>query len=194
MKGELTMESGEETKTGFVIDGVTYPVPDIGTFNMDEGMILYDACGLGLADFAIRDEEGNPDEEAAAELGNRMANPAFVGALMQIAYLRGNPGTKRAKAEAIMRRSNQTEAYEAWVLDMLAGEDEGSPPEQESTSEPETSEPETSEPGPSSPRSSVDSKPSSGNASAPASDERADVPSPTGITRLPTSPTVDRVA
>ena len=106
---------------GFLIDGTQYDVPSLDSLNMDEAQILYDTSGLVLEDFAV-DED---DPEATGKLQKNLRNPGFIRALMIIAYLRGNGGVSRAKAEAIIGSSNLVSAIEAFVSSV--GSDDGPP-------------------------------------------------------------------
>jgi hypothetical protein len=164
-----------ETETGFMIDGRLYPVPDLGTFTMDEAQILYELAGLSLEDFAASEDE---DDEASAERRRRLRNPGFMRALMHIAYQRGNPDMKPARVAALIGNANVVQAFEHLVPDEDEGDD-ASPPDV------------TSEPAPSSRTSSDDSSASSGGASSNGLGTPDESPVPTGITRSPTSPTLD---
>ncbi len=109
----------------FLIDGVEYPIPGLETFNMADAFLLYEYSGLSLEDFAI-DEE---DPEQVEELGRKTKNPGFIFTLMLVAFLRGNKGTPKNKAVALIETSNLVSAYEAF-LD--AGMEEDPTPTQES--------------------------------------------------------------
>lgn len=98
-----------ETDTGFMISGRLYPVPDMGTFTMDEAQILYDYSGLGLEDFAAPEDE---DPEETRERRRRLRNPGFLRALMHIAYQRGNPDIRPARIKALIGNANVIAAFE----------------------------------------------------------------------------------
>lgn len=111
----------------FVIDGVDYPIPGLDSFDMDEAVILYEHCKLSVEDFAIDDE----DPEEVEELAEKTKHPGFVKALMIVAYMRGNRGVKRNKAEVVIGKSNLMDAYEAFID--AGGEED--PTEAQKTSE-----------------------------------------------------------
>lgn len=106
-----------ETESGFMIDGRLYPVPDMGTFTMDEAQILYDYSNLGLEDFAAPEDE---TEEETERRERRLHNPGFLRALMHIAYARGNPEARPAKIKALIGNANVISAFEH----LGAGEEE----------------------------------------------------------------------
>lgn len=98
-------------ESGFKIDGKEYPIPGFETFDMDEATILYEHCGMGLEDFAV-DEE---DPEQLAELAKKIKHPGFIRSLMIVAFLRGNAGSSRQKAETVIGASNLFDAYDAFL-------------------------------------------------------------------------------
>lgn len=146
----------------FVIDGDEFPIPDLGSFNMAEAVVLYDHCGLTLEDFAI--DEDDPTE--VEELAKKTKHPGFIQALMVVAYMRGNRGVKRHKAELVIGNSNLIEAYEAMVVAGAA----------EDPTEPQKSE----QPTPVLPSSSDRSGSSSGSDSEKSSDAPEETPEATG--------------
>ena len=87
----------------FVIQGTDYPVPEWISFTMDESEILYDKAKMTL-------------DQADEDL---VFTPGLLSALMLIAYMRGNPGVTRARAEKIIGAVPLADAIEH-----LAGEDE----------------------------------------------------------------------
>lgn len=153
-----------ETKTGFLVDGTVYEVPDMGTLTLDEAQTLYDYCGLTIEDFVP--PEGMDDAEFDADIAAKTRNPGFTRALMHIAYQRGNPKIPAARVKQLVGSANLFEQFEH-----LAGE----PDETEEDQVPLAS---TSELEPSSQKSSLEnenstSQPSEtpGNVSAITSDE-----------------------
>lgn len=99
-----------ESETGFMIDGRLYPVPDLGTFTMDEAQILFDYSSLGLEDFATPKEDATEEELEARR--RRLRNPGFYRALMHIAYARGNPKEKPATIRAMIGAANVMASFE----------------------------------------------------------------------------------
>ena len=95
----------------FVIDEVEYPIPGLDGMTMQEAVVLYERSGLTLEDFAIDDED--PDQ--VEELERKTKHPGFLLALVQIAYMRGNPKVNRKRAEQIADEMDLIAAYEAVV-------------------------------------------------------------------------------
>lgn len=91
------------TEPKFVIQGQDYPVPEWITFTMSESEILYDKAHMTL---------DQADEDM-------VFTPGLLSALMLIAYMRGNPGVSRKRAELIIGAVPLAEAIEH-----LAGEDD----------------------------------------------------------------------
>ena len=149
-------------EASFVIDGDNYEIPDLGSFNMTEAVVLYDHCGLTLEDFAI--DEDDPDQ--VEELAQKTKHPGFIQSLMVVAYMRGNRNVKRLKAEQVIGNSNLIEAYEAMVIAGAA----------EDPTEPQKSE----EPKKASGSKKSSSGGSSGGDSKKSSDEQEETPEPTG--------------
>lgn len=121
--------------SGFDIEGKTYPVPTLDTFDMDEAQVLYDYAGLGLEDFGPAHPEATDEEKEAneQEILQKAKNPAFKKALLHVAYARGNPELTSAQVKAAVGKVNILQA----TLALLAGDD--SPPEMtDSQSEPES--------------------------------------------------------
>jgi hypothetical protein len=87
----------------FVIQGSDYPVPEWISFTMDESEILYDKAKMTL-------------DQADEDL---VFTPGLLSALMLIAYMRGNPGVSRKRAEMIIGAVPLADAIEH-----LAGEEE----------------------------------------------------------------------
>lgn len=162
----------EGTDPRFVIDGKDYPIPTFDSFDMDEAQILYDLSGLTLEDFAIPDEDEDPD--AAAELERKMRNPGFIRALMEVAYRRGNQGVTVARVKSVIGRSNLVTAYENWLEGLV----DAGPPEEAQKSSLETPD------EPTRPDVSTDS---SGTDSTNGSAQPDETPDLTGITRSGTS-------
>lgn len=186
---------GEEQETGFIIDGKTYPIPTLDTLNMDEAQILYDYSGLTIEDFAPAGEDEDEEEILAARV-QKAKNPAFLRALMHIAYLRGNPQAKAPYVKTVLGAINQMDVIEQYLLaaEQLQKEDEQQvPPAEEVEAEPPLDRsPSTSGRQPSSPRSSDESSESSGTPS-PSSSTDPDDPQPsTGPLSLDTSSTSEQ--
>lgn len=156
--------------SGFIIDGLHYEVPSLDSFNMDEAQVLYDLSRLTLEDFAV-DED---DPAAAAKLHENIKNPGFVRTLMTVAYMRGNRGISRSKAEAVIGGSNLFEALKQFGESVEA---DAGPPEV-SRSEPEP---------PDSDESTASLNGHSGESSTSNSAEPAENPAPTGISESDTS-------
>lgn len=104
----------------FTINGADYPITDVAGFinslTIDECGIFYDWTGVLIEDI---------DD---APVTSRM-----IAAFMQIAYMRGNPGTSPQVAREAVGRSNFSEAFKAFSATQ---EDDARPPEPRS-SEPE---------------------------------------------------------
>lgn len=143
---------------GFRIDGSDYEIPEFDSFTMGEAMILYDHSKLSLEDFAL-DED---DPKQAEALRKNILNPGTVLSRMIVAYLRGNPGTSRDAAEAIVEGSNWLETYLSYT-ERFKGD--AGPPESRSDEDAESS---ASSPAP------------SGESSTPSSGGPDATPEPTG--------------
>lgn len=164
-------------ESGFLIGGNTYPVPSLGTLNMDEAQVLYDYSGLVIEDFLslLPEAAETEKEEHQEELARRMRNPALLRSLMHIAYQRGNTDVRAAQVKEIVAGENALEAILAFVEAEVEGDE--LPPAS------------TTEPEPSSPSGSVVSSTSSGHPSANDSAPPEDPPGSTGPGRSDTSPT-----
>jgi hypothetical protein len=117
----------------FVIQGSDYPVPEWISFTMDESEILYDKAKMTL-------------DQADEDL---VFTPGLLSALMLIAYMRGNPGVSRKRAEMVIGAVPLADAIEH-----LAGDEE------EDAGPPSPAPSETASPG--EPASSDESPPSTG--------------------------------
>jgi len=165
----------EEKESGFVIDGKTYLIPTLDTFNMDEGQVLYDYSGSVVEDFAPADPRSSKDEqdEHERQILKLAKSPGFKKALLHVAFARGNPQESQSKVREIVGQVNILEA----TLALYGGDDE-SPPEV-TPSPIELVKPSASE------------TPSNGSASGGLSPSDSDPPDeihvPTGITRSDTS-------
>jgi hypothetical protein len=102
----------------FVIQGVDYPVPDWFSFTMDESEILHYKTGLTLDQI---------DEDIKF-------SPGLLSTLMIVAYMRGNPGAPRARAEKIVGGIQLTEVIETLFPDDEVEEDAGPPSQEPSAS------------------------------------------------------------
>lgn len=156
------MTRGTDVEAGFLLDGATYEVPALDTFDMGERRVLYDYSGLVQEDFAPLEDES--EEERDERFQGLIRHPGFMQALMHIAYARANPGLRRDKVEKVIERTNYLEAVAS-----LAGDEAGDDGPPVLT--------------PDSPKSSEGSSASSGNGSTEGSDEPAVTPEPTGRTR-----------
>jgi len=146
---------------GFTIDGERYPVPVIGSFDMDEAEILYDATGYVLSDFMLNGPDGKPSDERIDELIRMLENPKLLRVLLYVAYRRGNRDVKDQQIREAVGRVPFADASREWSE--LFKEDDESPPDRESTSEHDGT----------SPSELVDSNGTSGAGSAPTSDDPA---------------------
>ena len=169
-----------DAENGFLIDGKVYPVPTLDSLTLDESELLYDRCGVVLEDFGWMDDES--DDEREEWVGKLTRNPGFMGALVQIAYQRGNPNMRAKQVEVVVRNANRVD-----VFSTLGG------PVEEPDTPPLAS---TSEPGaPSlsgslvSDNSTGNSSESSGSGSPNGSDGQDGEVVPIGTTRLDTSST-----
>jgi hypothetical protein len=136
----------------FVIQGSDYPVPEWISFTMDESEILYDKAKMTL-------------DQADEDL---VFTPGLLSALMLIAYMRGNPGVSRKRAEMIIGAVPLADAIEH-----LAGEEE-----EEDAGPPSLAPSETESPGEN--ESSDESPPSTGEPGENDSENQAVIPLPTG--------------
>jgi hypothetical protein len=136
----------------FIIQGSDYPVPEWISFTMDESEILYDKAKMTL-------------DQADEDL---VFTPGLLSALMLIAYMRGNPGVSRKRAEMVIGAVPLADAIEH-----LAGEDE-----EEDAGPPSPAPSETASPG--EPASSDESPPSTGEPGETGSGNQAVVRLPTG--------------
>lgn len=136
----------------FVIQGSDYPVPEWISFTMDESEILYDKAKMTL-------------DQADEDL---VFTPGLLSALMLIAYMRGNPGVSRKRAEMIIGAVPLADAIEH-----LAGEDE-----EEDAGPPSPAPSEIETPGET--ESNDESPPSTGSPGENGSENQAVVHLPTG--------------
>jgi hypothetical protein len=120
----------------FVIDGKSYPIPMLDTFDMNEAQILYDYANVTLEDFAPAHPEWPEEEREKYEAGQleKVRNPAFKRALLHVAYARGNPGQKFEFVREIIGRANTLDVTVA-----LLTEDDASPPKTSSPRPPSPS-------------------------------------------------------
>lgn len=150
-------------EVGFEIGGRTYPVPELDSFTMDEAQLLFDYAGVAIEDFALADPDASEGERARHEerMIDKVRNPAFKRALVEIAYQRGNPKTSRADVRELISGVNMLEVLAGFADAENAEGDDASPPD-EPESTPPPSEQSSSEPD--------DSKPSFGDDSSITSD------------------------
>lgn len=174
------MAEQEQGESGFVIDGNTYPIPALDTFDMDEAQVLYDYAGCVLEDFAPAHPEWSEEEKQKWD-GDQLAkvrNPAFKRALLHVAYARGNPDLKVTEVREAIGKANALDV----TVTLFAGDDAG-PPEQTESSPSELSNGRSS------------STPSNPTASGPllsrSSDQPDEIPEPTGTSESDTSSIFD---
>lgn len=92
----------------FEIDGNTYAIPELDTFDMDEAEILFDYSGCVLEDFAPADPDA-PEEEQEQHVQGQLAkvrNPRFKRALVHVAYRRAHPDLADAEVRAATGKAN----------------------------------------------------------------------------------------
>jgi hypothetical protein len=112
----------ESEARGFVIEGKTYPLPPLASFDMDEAQILWEYCELGIEDFAP-DKDGAYTDESIRGLARTMKNPSFRRTLLHVAYRRGNPQATHAEIAAAIGKVSNVDALAAWMDEMEAGQD-----------------------------------------------------------------------
>lgn len=125
-------------EVGFEIDGKVYPVPEIGSFDMDEAQRLYDLADVVLEDFALPDPDA-PEEEQIAferEILAKTRNPAFKRAIVEVAYARGNPGLSKATVRETVAGLNMTTVLFGFAEEEESGDDASPPDESASTTPP----------------------------------------------------------
>ena len=174
-----TLTEAEQTEldeVGFRIDGQTYPIPTLDSLDMEEGQILYDLAGLTIEDFVPVSEDADEEERErhSAELVRRVKNPAFLRALLTIAYRRGNPKLPAGRVRDVVAASNHLEAMSDFLKSSARAAREGDPriPPALPTEPPRSSD-----------GNSDDSSESSGIASESGSVARDESLEPTGVTR-----------
>jgi hypothetical protein len=163
------------SETGFLIDGKTYPVVAIPDMDMDELQLVYEACGITLQGWALRDSD---DPEQRLEWEEGVANPQWMRVLLHVAYQRGNPDMP---AEQVAKTVAKVKWIEATLPMMLEQDDDQEPADPNPVGGP--SEPAVSSPKepPTKPTTSEPSTSSSPQVSRPSSDEREGAPETTGI-------------
>jgi hypothetical protein len=165
----------EQNPEGFEIDGKTYAVPTIDTFDIAEARILKRYSGVVLEDFAPPHPEASDREVAAhaRKMESLLFDPDFKAAFAHIAYRRGNLERDFEEIQGIVEKLSLVD-----VTMVLFAEDDAGPPEMmDSPSEPE------SENDSSSPSSSSDS----GSPSSSDSGPRVRSLRPTGTSESDTS-------
>lgn len=170
----------ELEELGFKIDGKVYPIPTLDSFDMDEGQILWDIAQTTIEDFVPVGDDASEEEIEAhgRELQGRVKNPAFLRALMTVAYRRGNPKLPIGRIRDVISRSNHVQAMTDFLRASATAARAGDP---RVPLGPETEQP-TSFDG-----SSVNLSGSSGNGSRQSSDVPDEIPAPTGAMRSDTS-------
>jgi hypothetical protein len=169
----------ENPVEGFEIDGKTYAVPTLDTFDLDEAEILERYSGVVLEDFApIHPDASEKDKEAHANEQARMLSRATLKkAWAHIAYRRGNPDAEFEEVQKLVGKLNLVDV----TLVLFAEEEDAGPPSlSESESERSTS-----------PRSSLSD---SGSPGLNGSDVQDDQPVATGTSESATSSPVSLVA
>lgn len=124
-------------EAGFEIDGKVYPVPEIGSFDMDEAQRLYDLADVVLEDFALPDPDASEEEQIAfeSEILAKTRNPAFKRAIVEVAYARGNPGLSKATVRETVAGLNMATVLFGFAEEE-AGDDASPPDESASTTPP----------------------------------------------------------
>ncbi len=144
----------------FVIGGESYPVPTRESLDLDEHVIFYEWTGVDLE-----------------TIDDTPVNGRMIGAFMQMAYMRANPGVSPQLARKLIGKSN----FEAAIAAFAASEqeDDASPPEQRQSGD--------GQPG--SPVSRSFSQPTSGTDSTTSSDPPANGHPDSGVLQSATSAT-----
>ncbi len=93
----------------FVIDGASYPIPDRDSFSIGEYRIYHEWTGMHMED-----------------IDDTRVNSFVVGAFMQVAYMRANPGINPQVAQQAVENSNYVEQIKELAK---AEEDDVRPPE-----------------------------------------------------------------
>ena len=122
----------------FELDGETYELPLISTFNLDEERILYVYADVVIQDLMPVDP-GLPDDEKMIELARqirRFRNPDLKRAVAHVAYRRKHPEKSQEEIEKTLGGVN------ALALDiaMYAEVDEDPPNDSQTSSSSEKSE------------------------------------------------------
>lgn len=106
-------------ETGFDIDGVIYPIPELASLDMDEAQVLYDYSGLAIDDFVPPADDAEEDDREAYL--RKIKNPGLIRAYLHIAYQRGNPKAKPSIVRDVVKNANMVQTYTAFIA---AGEEE----------------------------------------------------------------------
>lgn len=108
---------------GFEINGVTYPIPSIDTFDMDEAMVFYEYSKMSLEN--LLDLDTLP--------------PTVIAGLAHIAISRSDPSLKHQQVKAIVSSQNALELWANMLTAAAAAGDDGEgdavPPPSDSSSD-----------------------------------------------------------
>ncbi len=148
----------DETKLNFKIGDDLYEVPAPDDFTMDDLAVIYDYASIVWADFAPSE-----DEEEEKERNRRLGQPAYMQALIHIAYKRAHPEVKDSEIKKITGSAKITSLFEE------TPEDDAGPPAGTETSPPSQAE------------NSASSNGSESNDSPTSSDDPADQPETIGM-------------
>jgi hypothetical protein len=119
--------------SGFVIDGVEYPIPELESFDMDELQVMYDYCGFAREDLLSADPQASEDDmaEHRAEVERKLRHPGVWRTMLHVAYRRANPQEKDSRIRELTGKVN---LYDA--LGGLEAAEEENPTEINSPSQP----------------------------------------------------------
>ena len=130
------MAEPESREDGFEIEGKTYPVPTLDTFDLAEARILKRYCNVVLEDFSPVHPEAEDSVREAHEARQRemLSDPDFKAAFAHIAYRRGNPEQEFEEIQAVVDKLGLLDV----TLALFEEEDANPPEETGSPSEPES--------------------------------------------------------
>lgn len=148
----------DETKLNFRIGEDLYEVPAPDDFTMDDLAVIYDYAGIVWADFAPSEDE---EEEEARN--RRLGQPAYMQALIHIAYQRAHPEMKYAEIKKLTGAAKIVSLFEE------TPEDDAGPPDETETRLPSQAE------------SSASPNGSESSDSPASSDDQADQPETIGM-------------
>lgn len=167
-----------DEQRGFQINGRTYEVPAVASFDNDEARIFYDTTGHTMEQLWL-------GEITYADL---FREEGFLPAMAHIAYRREHPDADQAEVKALIGKQNRLELLGA-LLRGNDGEEEDPKAERATSAPPESS--------PSSSSENETSKPPtterSGSTSESSTDEPDDGPATTGMSGSDSQPGVRRL-